>query len=170
MQGITLIELMVTIAIAAILLGLGVPSFSNYIASNRLTAQTNELVVAMHFARAESIKRNRTISFCRAANATATACAGGDDNSNWEHWVILAGSTLLRSGTVSSGVRVRSSITNNQLRFQPDGLARVGSGDTLANSVTLTACSPNHGSVARRVVSLGAGSRISTTTGAGGCT
>jgi len=60
-SGFTLIELMVTIAIAAILLAVAIPSFITTIASNRLTANANELVTALNLARSEAVKRGQEV-------------------------------------------------------------------------------------------------------------
>lgn len=61
-RGFTLIELMVTISIAAILLAIGVPSFQAIIENNRLATQSNELITAVNLARSEAIKRGVDIS------------------------------------------------------------------------------------------------------------
>ena len=42
--GFTIMELMITVALAALLLGFGIPSFRNIIANNRLISQTNEFI------------------------------------------------------------------------------------------------------------------------------
>src|SRR5688572_16029390 len=85
-SGFTLIELMVTIAVASVLLGIAVPSFNQLIVTNRLTAQANEVVSAINFARSEAIKRNTSISFCRTSSATATTCAASAGN--WQDWIV----------------------------------------------------------------------------------
>ena len=56
-MGYTLLELMVTLAIAAILLSVAIPNFTAIIVSNRLTTYANELMTALSFARSEAIKR-----------------------------------------------------------------------------------------------------------------
>lgn len=60
--GFTLVELMVTLAVAAILLTVGVPSFRQLIISNRLTAAANDMVVAINVARSEAIKHNAAVN------------------------------------------------------------------------------------------------------------
>lgn len=68
--GFTLIELIVAIAVLAILLTIGVPSIQELIKNNRVTSQTNELVAMINFARNESIRRNDsiTVELTSAAN------------------------------------------------------------------------------------------------------
>jgi type IV fimbrial biogenesis protein FimT len=61
-RGFTIIELIVAIAVLAILLTIGVPSIQQLIKNNRVTAQTNELVSMINFARNESIRRNDTVT------------------------------------------------------------------------------------------------------------
>jgi len=59
--GFTLIELMITIAVAAILLAIAVPSFTGLLNRNNASAEATELVAALNLARSEAIKRNRTV-------------------------------------------------------------------------------------------------------------
>lgn len=59
--GFTLIELMVAIAILAILLALAVPSVQEMIKNNRVTAQHNELVALLNYAKSEAVRRNESI-------------------------------------------------------------------------------------------------------------
>lgn len=56
-KGFTLIELMVVVGIIAITMGIGMPGFQSAIASNRLTASVNDMVVALQIGRSESIKQ-----------------------------------------------------------------------------------------------------------------
>jgi len=60
--GFTLIELMVTIAVMAVVLTLGVPSFQQTIRNNRLAAQTNNLIAALNLARSEAVKRGMRVT------------------------------------------------------------------------------------------------------------
>jgi type IV fimbrial biogenesis protein FimT len=60
--GFTLIELMVTLVVVAVLLAIGVPSMSKLIASNRISTQTNEFVGALSLARAEAVRRSEGVS------------------------------------------------------------------------------------------------------------
>lgn len=64
-KGFTLIELMMTIAIGAIVLTLGIPSFMGTIRSNRITTQANELVTSLNYARSEAIKRGVQVTVRR---------------------------------------------------------------------------------------------------------
>lgn len=60
--GFTLVELLVTIAVAAILLTLAVPSLTELIKNNQITSQNNELVAMLNFAKSQSVRRNEDIT------------------------------------------------------------------------------------------------------------
>jgi type IV fimbrial biogenesis protein FimT len=74
--GFTLLELMLAITVLGILVGIGVPSFTDSIRRNRLTSQTNALVSALAIARSEAVKRGTLVTICPASDATQSACAG----------------------------------------------------------------------------------------------
>ena len=72
-QGFTLLELMITVAVAGILLGIAIPSFNQAIISNKLTTTSNNLVYALTMARSESIKRNAQINIATDGEVSITA-------------------------------------------------------------------------------------------------
>src|ERR1044072_8809018 len=123
--GFTMIELMITVAVASVLMAVAVPSFNQMIASGRLTSQSNDMLVAINLARSEAIKRNANVTLCRAG-VGATTCAGAAGV--WQNWIIrTAAGTVVREGTVNSynGTQVvRSTLVTDQVIFGPDGLAR----------------------------------------------
>jgi len=67
-QGLTLIELMVTLAVAIILLAVGMPLFTGVAANNRAVAQTNALVTALNLARNEAVRRGGMVALCTHTN------------------------------------------------------------------------------------------------------
>lgn len=69
-MGFTLIELVVTLVVAAVIVAWGLPSFKNLIISNRLVSQTNDLIGSLNLARSEAIKRGSTVSVCKSKNGT----------------------------------------------------------------------------------------------------
>jgi type IV fimbrial biogenesis protein FimT len=72
-RGFTLIELMTSITVLGVLLGLAVPSFRATIRNNRIAAQTNELVGALNYARSEALKRGNSVSVCSSTDGTTCA-------------------------------------------------------------------------------------------------
>ena len=85
MRGFTLLELMLVLVLAGIILGLGIPAMGNFIRNSRVTAAANDVMVAMHFARSEAIKRRSRVVVCSSADAMATApqCAASALLTGW---------------------------------------------------------------------------------------
>ncbi len=67
-RGFNLLELLVTVTIAAVVLGIGVPSFTAFIAGNRMATAANDLVTSIHVARTEAVKRRATVTICASSN------------------------------------------------------------------------------------------------------
>lgn len=91
--GFTLLELMVSIGIVAILLAIGVPSFRYVTTANRVSAEVNGLLGDLQFARAEAIKEGQTVTVC--ASTDGGSCAGG---SSWTGgWIVFSDHSPLGS-------------------------------------------------------------------------
>ena len=81
-RGFTLYELLVTMMVAAILLSLGAPSFSNLLTKSQQTAEINALFHAFHRARKESIRRRQVVSLCPSMDGE-NCHPGTDWSSGW---------------------------------------------------------------------------------------
>ncbi len=77
-DGLTLIELLTTVAIVAILAVVAVPSFKTMSTQNRMVSDLNDLVADLQYARSEAIKRGRNVVVC-PANSHFTDCEASDD-------------------------------------------------------------------------------------------
>jgi len=97
-RGITLVELIITLSIAAILLAIAAPSFSDIVRNNKMTTQLNELAASLNLARSEAIKRSSYVTVCKSNDS---ASCGGD----WKNgWIVFP--DLDNSGTVNNAETV----------------------------------------------------------------
>lgn len=71
-RGMTLIELMIGLAIAAVMLMAGVPFFGDYVANSRLREGGNALYAETMFAQSEAIKRNATVRVVASGSTVRT--------------------------------------------------------------------------------------------------
>ncbi|KPN20993.1 hypothetical protein AO715_14510 [Xanthomonas sp. Mitacek01] len=83
--GFTLVELMVTVAIIAVLLAIGLPSFRDTLQRNRVAATTNEIIGSLALARNEAIRTTRGGGICASADGQSCS-ASGDWNEGWVVW------------------------------------------------------------------------------------
>jgi type IV fimbrial biogenesis protein FimT len=167
-RGFTLLELMMTLSLAAVIVGIAIPSFNRMSANNRITTQANEVVGAINFARSEAITRNSNVTLCRAATETATACAPA--LGAWTNWIVRNTAGVIRRGTIntySGSVKLNSDLTLDAMTFGSDGLARTG-GALIANRA-FTLCTTTTDADNFRLITVGAGSRLSTTKSTGTC-
>ena len=89
-KGFNIIELMVVLAVASILLSVGVPSFRSVIMDNRLSNQSNSFVTAINSARSYAVRYQRNATICATADYSAavpTCDATTDWSNGWFVWV-----------------------------------------------------------------------------------
>ncbi|KAA3630432.1 MAG: prepilin-type N-terminal cleavage/methylation domain-containing protein [Proteobacteria bacterium] len=128
-SGFTLLELIITLSVAAILLTIVVPAFAQLLAGTRITTAVNELLSVIHLTRSEAIKRHARATLCPSDNGISCA-----NTAVWEHgWIAFVDSDSdreldsdevvlqLHAGfgnqlTIRSGSRTR-------IIFRPDGIA-----------------------------------------------
>lgn len=157
--GATLLELIVVLAVSAILLTIAVPGFSGLVHASRLTSATNALVGSLHVARSEAIKRSQRVVMCPAP--VGDACAGGG---GWHQgWMVFhdannnaqrdAGEVVvLVHPPLPAGMRVTSKgSTASYISYTPAGDTQQVGGAWQAGTLTLCHVSASPES-ARQVV------------------
>ncbi len=83
--GFTLIELMITLSVMAIVATVGVPSFMSIIASNRVTAASNGMVTALNLAKSDAIRSGQNSVLCKSKDAATC-----DAKLNWsDGWLLF---------------------------------------------------------------------------------
>ncbi|MBT8071435.1 MAG: hypothetical protein HKP21_06810 [Xanthomonadales bacterium] len=128
-RGITALELMVTMAVIAILLATAVPSFRAYTLKHRMQTAMDVLQTDLNMARGRAISHNIQTIICPADNSIA--CSGTPD---WHHgWIIFSdlnrdrqkqpGEPLHKRANATEFLSISSSRSRSYLRFYPNGTA-----------------------------------------------
>lgn len=147
--GLTLLELLVAMLIAALILGFGTPSFGEFRRNARLAGVANDLLATVQLARTESIKRDVVVSVCasRTVDAGQPQCAGDAEFSQWIAFVDEDGDCQRAADeTILQAVRVidadeasRLSATANGtcISFAPNGFLRSDGAFATASTVLI---------------------------------
>ena len=149
-RGFTLVELMVTIALAALLMAIGVPTFRDVALGSRLSAAANNVLASVQLARSEAIKRNLAVTVC--ASDDGATCAGGG---GWEQgWIIVdsSGELIQRQDALPDGYAMSQAGGAVPLVFEP-----IGIGSTAA---TITVCRGDPLGRQERIVNINAAGSV----------
>lgn len=140
--GFSLIELMVVVALIAIIGAIAAPSFTQTIRRSRMTTAGNEFVGAMQTARMTAVSRRETVSFCPTANGTTCGNASGS------RWIVLTnGNEVIRDVNLPTGISAQGSpnmvSANFRMTFGPSGFSKAGTGAAAPTTGTLAVCGSN---------------------------
>lgn len=107
-RGFTLIELMVTLAILAILTMIALPSFRDSIHRSRVGAASNGLLASLNYARAEAITRGQVVTLCPSADAAACTSGGTAWQAGWMVYSYPAGAASINAAYASGNLQLRT--------------------------------------------------------------
>ncbi len=85
-RGFSLVEVMVTIALLALLLSLAAPAFGTWTRNAQVRTVSDSLQNGLRFAQAEAVRRNRQIAFFRTNSQDCTTAAAS--SADGPHWAI----------------------------------------------------------------------------------
>jgi len=157
-RGFTLIELITTLAVAAVSLAVLVPGWAAFTERSQVAATANHLLTQLRYARNEAVNRGRMVSLCPSDDAGS--CSG--DPFGWQRGYLVfedldgdrdrdPGDTLLQvQGPLPTGMRLHSTAGRPAIRFRPDGAA-------WSTNTTFSLCLGDDPSTYRAVVLLGTG-------------
>ena len=86
LNGFTLVELMVTVAIVAILMAIGAPQLRGFLQKQQVAADVESLTSAIHMARSEALKRSGRVSICALSATAYTGNVGPQCATNGANW------------------------------------------------------------------------------------
>lgn len=124
-HGFTLIEMMVTLVVLAILVGIAVPSLNNLMQRNKVVSSSNALLADLAYARTEAVTEGNLVSLCPSSNGTS--CTSTAYDQGWMVYSFPASAastdkaystsvtppaTLLRYTQSRAGVSIQATDTN----------------------------------------------------------
>ncbi|MBI3773515.1 MAG: GspH/FimT family pseudopilin [Gammaproteobacteria bacterium] len=148
-SGFTLIELMITLAVTAILVTIGVPAMQQLIAGNRLTVETNDLITDLNLTRSEAIRSGQPATICKSSNGQNC-----ESNTDWHQgWIVFRDidgnhqlnndETIVRHhGPLTQNTTInlkKSGVSTDHVLFEADGKPNGQNGSFyLCNSAGIT--------------------------------
>lgn len=153
-RGFTLIELMVTIALVAVLGTLAAPSFQQTIASSKLTTATNDLFTSLAQARSLAIKQGERVTVCKSEDGAACKAT---TSVPWSvGWVTFVDGTRATDASIDTGETVSyvikamdpaivirgNTAIQNYVSYSPDGLTKTMVGGFQIGKLQICSTSP----------------------------
>lgn len=164
--GFTLVEMVITLVIVAVLFALAVPSFRSMVISNRLTTAANEVIDAINIARVEAIKRNGNVQLCSSTASLNTTDTLGTKCATSAGAVYGAsvgsdGAAVLdqiRGPFIGIASPLKISGDFNALRFNGQGMGMKAGSSGPYNGAVIDICTSSLSANNHRKVTLVAGS------------
>jgi len=171
-SGFSLIELVVTLAIAGILLGVGLPSFKDFLAASKMAETNNALVHSIQLARSTSVERLEPTGVCvsDAPMIDDAVCSiGSNYNNGWLVYVDsdgdgfrgIAEDILERVDAPGAAFTFApSTMFENQIYFNDSGASVTVAGVPISGTIGIDYAD----GIQKRQISVSANGRVATET------
>ncbi len=178
-RGFTIIELMIGIALLAVMATVAIPAFVGLVQNNQTITTANSFLDALSIARSEAVKRNQRVAVC-GKSATQAACnATGNWEDGWTVFVDTDNGNDLDAGEIvilvedglPDGFTLRepSATYGDVITFQPTGETVQGLTAGLGSQAVFRLCRPDTDIAQSRAINLRATGRSVVTTGVAAC-
>lgn len=141
--GVTLVELLIVVVLAAILMSIGVPSYKYVTNSNRMSTEINSLLGDLQYARSEAVREGQYVTVCvaQSTNPASPSCAASG-TATWQNgWIIFA--DVNNNGTIDASepvLRIQNALTSSDtlvaspatstITFEKEGFVHMGNATT----------------------------------------
>ncbi len=142
-RGFTLIEMMVAVALTALLLSMAVPALTAFTSNARQTSTINDFVSSMHIARSTAVTTNFRTTVCASSNGVSCEQVSWDQG-----WIVFSDrdsdqtvdndETIVASSDGADGLDIQSVEFGQFLMYRPNG--RVMTVSAAGNSGQFTVC------------------------------
>lgn len=164
-QGFSLIEMLIAMTVLGIVSSIAYPLFQSSIISNRLLAQTNQVMASFSYARAEAMRRGDFVSVC--ATSDGATCDAANDVSKG----LIIFNNPSQSGLAANSqiIRVYDKWTNNDKgKITATGYITFNAAGSSTSASSILVCKPGSDSFTLQVSSIGK-LQVNSNVGDGGC-
>jgi len=125
-HGFTLVELLVAVAVAAILVVVAAPSMTRFLDMRAVEGRADELAEALRQARSEAMKRGGDVDLCASSNAATDSPTCGAATAWVQGWLSRAPGAASLQAYVPSNARASISASASKATFASNGLVKTG--------------------------------------------